>query len=216
MTAINPVEPGRSRDRILEILLKSEGPVPVQAFAAALGISRNAAHQQIMTLQREGLIEPATAIRTKGRPSQGYRLSPAGKGTFPRQYALLARQLLEELSAHLGPAELRAAMQRIGLSLADSLRSGEASDPEERVRLIAGLMRDLGYQSRAVESEDGPEIEAHNCVFHDLAMADQSICEVDAAAVPVGPNGRAPALHGTRRALVPFCVQAGEADCLSN
>ncbi len=174
-------ETARSRDRILELLLKSEEPLSVQALSAALGISRNAAHQHVMAMEREGLIERDSSIRTKGRPSQGYRLSAAGKGTFPRQYALLARQLLEELSHHLGPEELRVAMGRIGLSLADSLRSDIGSDPNERVRVIAGLMRDLGYESHPVEGAAGVEIEAHNCVFHDLAMADQAICEVDLA-----------------------------------
>jgi predicted ArsR family transcriptional regulator len=42
-------------------------------------------------------------------------------------------------------------------------------------------MRELGYESKAVEGAQGPEIEAHNCVFHELAMADQTICEVDLA-----------------------------------
>ena len=174
-------ETARSRDRILELLLKSEEPLTVQALSAALSISRNAAHQHVMAMEREGLIERDSAIRTKGRPSQGYRLSAGGKATFPRQYALLARQLLEELSRHLGPDELRTAMGRIGLSLADSLRSEVGSDPQQKVRLIAGLMRELGYESHAIDGEAGAEIEAHNCVFHDLAMADQTICEVDLA-----------------------------------
>src|SRR4051794_14694244 len=172
-------EAARSRDRILDLLLTSEEPMPVQALGAALGISRNAAHQQVTALEREGLIERASAIRTKGRPSQGFRLSAAGRATFPRQYALLARQLLEELSRHLGPDELRRAMGRIGASLADGLGSGIGVDPDERIPLIAGLMRELGYESKAVDGPDGPEIEAHNCVFHDLAMADSAICEVD-------------------------------------
>lgn len=171
-------ETARSRDRILELLLKSEEPLSVQALSAALSISRNAAHQHVMAMEREGLIERGSAIRTKGRPSQGYRLSDAGKSTFPRQYALLARQLLEELSRHLGPEELRVAMGRIGLSLADSLR-GEIG--RDQVPLIAGLMRRLGYESQAIDGDEGPEIEAHNCVFHDLAMADPTICEVDLA-----------------------------------
>ncbi len=174
-------EPARSRDRILGLLLRSEEPLTVQSLSAALSISRNAAHQHVMAMEREGLIERASPIRTKGRPSQGYRLSAAGKATFPHQYALLARQLLEELSRHLGPQQLRVAMGRIGASLADSLRSDMASDPNDRIRLIAGLMRELGYESRPVKGPDGPEIEAHNCVFHDLAMADPSICEVDLA-----------------------------------
>lgn len=173
------IESARSRDRILELLLKSEAPLSVQALAASLGISRNAAHQQMMALEREGLVERAAAIRTKGRPSQGFRLSEAGNATFPRQYALLARQLLEQLAQHLGPEELRRTMEQIGLSLADSLRSGIGTDPSQRLALIASMMRQLGYESATVDGPDGAEIEAHNCVFHDLAFADQTICEVD-------------------------------------
>ena len=172
-------EPTRSRDRILELLLRSEEPLGVQALAAELRISRNAAHQHVMALEREGLIERAAAIRTKGRPSQGYRLSAAGKATFPRQYALLSKQLLQELSRRLGPDELRSAMERIGETLAGNLAGSLNGSPDERIPLIAGLMRELGYESKAVEGGEGLEIEAHNCVFHDLAMADQTICEVD-------------------------------------
>lgn len=173
------LETTRSRDRILELLLKAEAPLSVQALASDLGVSRNAAHQQVVALEREGLIERDAAIRTKGRPSQGYRLSDAGGATFPRQYALLARQLLEELSRQLGPAELRQAMERIGVSLADSLRSEMSPDPSERLAQIARLMRQLGYESATIDAPDGTEIEAHNCVFHDLAFADPAICEVD-------------------------------------
>ena len=172
-------EPTRSRDRILELLLKSEEPLNVQAVAKALGVSRNAAHQHVAAMEREGLVERAAAVPTGGRPSRGFRLSAAGKATFPRQYSLLAKQLLSELSQYLGPDALHAAMQRIGSSLADSLSSSLGGDPDEA--LIAGLMRELGYESSVVDGADGVEIEAHNCVFHDLAMADPAICEVDLA-----------------------------------
>lgn len=179
MTQASDIDTSRSRDRILDLLLKSEAPLSVQSLAASLGISRNAAHQQVMALEREGLVERDSAIRTRGRPSQGFRLSDAGNATFPRQYALLARELLDQLSKYLGPAELSVAMERIGTSLADSLRSGLGSDPSQRLTLIASLMRQLGYEAATVDGPDGTEIEAHNCVFHDLAFADQSICEVD-------------------------------------
>jgi predicted ArsR family transcriptional regulator len=174
-------EPAPSRDRILELLLTSAEPLGVQALSAAVGISRNAAHQHVIALEREGLIERASAIRTKGRPSRGYRLSAAGKATFPRQYALLSKQLLAELSRHLGPDELRKAMERIGQTLASNLAASLNGNANDRIGLIAAAMRELGYESSAVEGTEGPEIEAYNCVFHDLAMADQTVCEVDLA-----------------------------------
>ncbi len=174
-------EATRSRDRVLELLLRSETPMPVQALAAALGISRNAAHRQVTALAREGLVERASAIRTRGRPSQGFRLSAAGSASFPRQYALLAKQLLQELSGRLAPNELRDVMMRIGATLANSLAADLVPDSDQRIVQIADLMRGLGYDSRAIEGADGPEIEAHNCVFHDLATADPGICDVDLA-----------------------------------
>lgn len=170
-------EPARNRDRILELLLKSEQPLTVQALSKAVGISRNAAHQHVAAMEREGLVERASAVRTAGRPSRGFRLSAAGKATFPRQYSLLAKQLLTELSQYLGPDELQQAMQRIGKTLAGSL--SVSVGPVADQALIAALMRELGYESKVVDGPDGPEIEAHNCVFHDLAMADPAICEVD-------------------------------------
>lgn len=179
MDAFSANESSRSRDRVLELLLRSDSPLSVQVLAAAVGISRNAAHQQVVALEREGLIERASAIRTKGRPSQGFQLSTAGRATFPRQYSLLAKQLLGELSQILGPAELHGAMQRIGKSLAASLSDKVGGNADQE--LIAGLMRELGYESSVIQGESGLEIEAHNCVFHDLAQADPSICEVDLA-----------------------------------
>lgn len=151
----------------------------VQSLSVALGISRNAAHQQVMALEREGLIERDAAIKTRGRPSQGYRLSNAGGATFTRQYALLARQLLTQLSRHLQPAEFQRAMTQIGKDLAASLSIDAEQGSDEAIGAIAGLMRELGYESAAIDGPDGPEIEAHNCVFHDLAFADPTICEVD-------------------------------------
>jgi predicted ArsR family transcriptional regulator len=177
MDGLTISESARSRDRILELLLRSERPLSIRALAAALGISRNGAHRQVTSLEHEGLIERASAIRTKGRPSQGFQLSKAGKATFPRQYSLLAKQLLAELSQYLGPDELHVAMQRIGKTLAGSLSASVG--PEANAELIAGLMRELGYESKVVDGAEGPQIEAHNCVFHDLAMADPGICEVD-------------------------------------
>jgi len=181
MNSPSDLQSTRSRDRILDLLLKAEAPLSVQAAARELGVSRNAAHQQMVALEREGLIERDIAIRTKGRPSQGYRLSEKGGATFPRQYALLAKQMLEEMARVLGPAELEQAMERIGLSLANSLRSSVGDDQSERLVQIAALMRQLGYESAAIGGPDGVEIEAHNCVFHDLAFADRAICGVDLA-----------------------------------
>ena len=177
MTATREPSPGGSRERILALLLHAPAPLSVPALAVQLGISRNATHQHVVALERDGLVERAAQISTRGRPSQGFRLSEAGEALFPRQYSLLARKLIAELTRHLGPDALPGALARIGADIATDLGPRLAAGAE-RVPSIAALMRDLGYEADLAGDGD---IEAHNCVFHDLAMRDPAICAVDLA-----------------------------------
>jgi predicted ArsR family transcriptional regulator len=172
-------QPARgSRERILGLLLHAPGPLSIPALAARLGISRNATHLHVSALERDGLVERAAQISTKGRPSQGFQLSGAGEAVFPRQYALLARKLIVELARRLGPDALPETMAQIGEDLAREL-APRTADGRATVPAIAELMRELGYEAHLADSVD--EIEAHNCVFHDLAMRDPAICAVDLA-----------------------------------
>jgi predicted ArsR family transcriptional regulator len=193
-----------TRERILALLLHAPQPLSTPALAAELGISRNAAHQHIGGLERDGLIERADRLATRGRPSQGFRLSAAGTALFPRQYALLARNLIAELARHLGPEALPASMARIGRDLARQLAPRVGAQHEQLLPSIAGLMRDLGYEAHLAGSDGDVEIEAHNCVFHDLAMQDDAICAVDLALLG-GLTGRT-VEHRT-------CMARGERSC---
>jgi predicted ArsR family transcriptional regulator len=194
--------PGGTRERILTLLLHAPAPLSIPALAAQLGISRNATHQHIGGLERDGMVERAEQISTRGRPSQGFRLSEAGTAFFPRQYALLARNLIAELARHLGPEALPQAMARIGRDIAGQLQpriaEGGAALPS-----IAALLRELGYEAHLTDA-GGDEIEAHNCVFHDLAMRDPAICAVDLALLG--------SLSG-RRIEHLSCMARGERSC---
>jgi predicted ArsR family transcriptional regulator len=195
--------PGGNRERILSLLLHAPGPLSIPALAVQLGISRNATHQHVNGLARDGLVERAAQISTRGRPSQGFRLSAAGEALFPRQYALLARKLIGELAKLLGPDVLPAALSRIGEEIAGELAPRLAAGGDVSLEGIAGLMRELGYEAH-LAGDRGEEIEAHNCVFHNLAMRDPAICAVDLALL-AKLSGRA-IEHRT-------CMARGERSC---
>jgi predicted ArsR family transcriptional regulator len=173
--------PGGTRERILSLLLHAPEPMSIPVLAGKLGISRNATHLHVSSLERDGVVERAAQIATGGRPSQGFRLSAAGEALFPRQYALLARKLVGELARFLGPEALPGALARIGEEVAKDLAAAIAASDEATIPAIADLMRELGYEAHLVGDEGEEVIEAHNCVFHDLAMHDQAICAVDLA-----------------------------------
>jgi predicted ArsR family transcriptional regulator len=206
MTSPSEASPGGSRERILSLLLHAPGPLSIPALAVELGISRNATHQHVGALERDGLVERAAQISTRGRPSQGFQLSPAGGALFPRHYALLARKLIGELARFVGPDALPGALARIGEDIAGELAPALAQGGEVTVPAIAALMRELGYEAHLADSEgEGEEeIEAHNCVFHDLAMRDPAVCAVDLALL--GRLSGRPIEH--RR-----CMALGERSC---
>jgi predicted ArsR family transcriptional regulator len=181
MTSVAETAPGPNRERILSLLLHAPGPVSIPALAAQLGISRNATHKHDGTLERAGLVERAELISTGGRPSQGFRLSAAGHALFPRQYALLASKLVAELGRVLGPESLPDALARLGTEIAGELSPQLMASGEARIPAIAALMRTLGYEAHFDEGGGEPQIEAHNCVFHDLAMRDATVCAIDLA-----------------------------------
>lgn len=193
--------PRGTRERILTLLLHAPEPLSIPALASRLGISRNATHLHVGGLERDGLIERAAQISTRGRPSQGFQLSGAGEARFPRQYALLARKLIVELVRRLGPDALPETMAQIGEDLAREL-APRMSEGGVSVPAIAELMRELGYEAHLADTAD--EIEAHNCVFHDLAMRDPAICAVDLALL--GTLSGRPVEH--RR-----CMARGERSC---
>ncbi|MBB2795888.1 UNVERIFIED_ORG: putative ArsR family transcriptional regulator [Rhizobium pisi] len=92
--------------RIL-ILIKTEGPQLAAAIGDALGISGEAARQQLARMAEEGLVEPVTvAAAGRGRPRQLWHLTAAGNRRFPDGHAELTANLLATLTEQLGAAAL--------------------------------------------------------------------------------------------------------------
>jgi len=62
-------------------------------------------------------------------------------------------------------------------------RIAEIDDVSERIKALAAIMRQLGYESGVVDwpKEKLPVIEATNCVFHSLAQRFPEVCHFDLA-----------------------------------
>jgi predicted ArsR family transcriptional regulator len=55
------------------------------------------------------------------------------------------------------------------------------SGSAERITAVADVMRDMGYDAVAKQEDGEPVIEAHNCVFHQLAAKRPEVCRFDLA-----------------------------------
>jgi len=173
---------GRTQKKILQNLLQAKAPLRVEALSQILNISRNATYQHMMSLERDGLIERASIAQTKGRPSQTYQLSQAGRHHFPKHYALFANLLVELVKTKMGSEELNAYLKELGQNLATEFTDRvEGLKGKALFKEIASIMGELGYESELMVMPDQEtcELKAYNCVFHELAQKHEEVCTLD-------------------------------------
>jgi predicted ArsR family transcriptional regulator len=175
----------RTRRRILlRHLLRNKPGASVDELAHALGVTRTAVRQHLAASMRDGLVARGGDRASGGRPKQLYVLTDAGREEFPRRYSWFAQLLIGAISAEHGVAGLRTRLGRIAASVVAELRhrGPEGRTRRERVRQMATLMDELGYDAHPARDVGGaPVIEADNCVFHELAMKNPTICQFDLA-----------------------------------
>jgi predicted ArsR family transcriptional regulator len=91
----------QAHDRLL-VLLKRDDPSATVELGARLGITGEAARQQLRRLQEEGLLEAASEVRGRGRPIRVWKLTPAANRRFPDSHAELTAQLIQTIRKTLG------------------------------------------------------------------------------------------------------------------
>jgi DeoR family suf operon transcriptional repressor len=175
---------GQRQQALLSLLLERKEGLTIDQMAASLGITRTAVREHIGALERDRLVAPgAFALSTGGRPGRRYTLTARGHAMFPKHYDLMARMLLEALTQRLGSAEAESELRALGAKLAARMQHRvTGATLAERARSIAALMREFGYASSAPNAQSAT-IEALNCVYHDLARADQTVCSLDIALI---------------------------------
>jgi predicted ArsR family transcriptional regulator len=137
-------------DRLL-YELKSRGPQPAAALAAACAITPMGAHKQLQSLAAQGLVQSEDRVEGAGRPKRIWTLSAAGHARFPDRHGELAVQLIRNAAELLGPEALdrlitareRQAEAHYRKRLAGARTLGA------RVRRLAELRAAEGYMARA-------------------------------------------------------------------
>lgn len=170
--------------QILELLLKNRSGLSIDNIAEALGISRTAVKQHFFTIENEGYIRKDQSNKTAGRPATLYVITDKGINYFPKQYAWFLEMVLGNLIRESGPEQFKSYMSTLGAALAQKLRGRfEGKSLNERMKELAAVMEELGYQTEAVSDNENntASIQAHNCVFHDLAQKHAEICALDLA-----------------------------------
>ncbi|TCL76014.1 metalloregulator ArsR/SmtB family transcription factor [Rhizobium sp. BK251] len=165
-------------NRIL-LLLKTEGPQLAAAIGTSLGITGEAARQQLAKLAEDGLVAPVTeAAVGRGRPRQLWHLTAAGNQTFPDGHAELTASLLSALVDTLGSDALDAIISaREAETIGRYQREVTAPDLAGRVGQLAAIRTREGYMADSWSEDDGSILLVENhCPICTAAAACAGFC----------------------------------------
>jgi predicted ArsR family transcriptional regulator len=173
---------GDTQQRLMRALLAEHAGSTVETLCAKLRVTHNAVRQHLSALIAHGYVERARSRPSGGRPLAIFRITGTGSALFPRNYAVIASEMFVALRSQLGDEQLETFMQQMGRSLGQrELPLPATASHEEVVRGLAAQLDRLGYEALAVKYRDEWQIEAFNCVFHEVAKQHREVCKFDLA-----------------------------------
>jgi len=170
----------RDADRFL-MLLKTGGPQTTGALAKEVGITGEAARQQLIKLAKEGLVAGVSEASGVGRPALVWQLTPTGHGRFPDAHADLTVQLIRSIRTELGEEaldKLIAARERETRRSYDAEMDG-ADALRDRVARLAAIRSREGYMAQWQEDDEGFTLTENHCPICAAAAICQGFCRAE-------------------------------------
>ena len=158
------------RQSVLEALRGSDAPLGITELAEQLGIHPNTVRFHLDALVAQGLVDRRLEAPTgRGRPRTVHTPHPGMDRGGQRQYQLLAKILLAQLSTNPDAGSAAEAAGRSwGGYLVEHIPPSREPDAPEATRRLNAMMTDLGF---APEPDGGAteRIRLRHCPFLELA-----------------------------------------------
>jgi predicted ArsR family transcriptional regulator len=175
---------GTTRGQIVALLRRARQTV--DDLAAVLHLTDNAVRAHLVRLERDGLVRQHGIRRGERRPALVYELTPEAEGLFPKAYAPALARLLEVLSEHASPDEVRQLAQESGRRLAAGY-SVHAGSPRERLQAAADALSSFGGLAEVyaddTDAEGGLLLEGFSCPLGGLVADHPELCALAEALV---------------------------------
>uniref|UniRef100_UPI003BAC710B helix-turn-helix transcriptional regulator n=1 Tax=Stappia sp. TaxID=1870903 RepID=UPI003BAC710B len=164
--------------------LKMQGALTSAQTGQKLGITGEAARQQLVKLSEDGLVDEERRSAGRGRPATYWHLTEKGQARFPDSHAALTVDLLRSVRDVLGQEALDTvigareastqAQYEVAMAGCGSLR--------ERVIKLAELRSAEGYMAAAEEDQEGGMLLIENhCPICAAATFCQGFCRAEKA-----------------------------------
>ena len=167
-----------TRGKVL-LLLKKSSPCTVAYLSQQLGLTRNAIRQHLSALERDNLVTRQPLRTGPTKPALAYSLTATAEPLFPKQYASLLANLIQELVAREGNPPVTTLLSSLGRAAATSYLSRLAQrNNRDRLEEVRRIMEEGGALSESCQM--GPEvvIRDFNCPYAEVVKAQPEVCQV--------------------------------------
>jgi predicted ArsR family transcriptional regulator len=170
-----------STRKVILTMLKTEGNLSVSEMAKQLQITEMAVRRHLNTLERDGLIDSKLVRQAMGRPTNLYFLTESANELFPKNYHTLTLDLLGELAAEAGEAQVHLLFERRKDKMVSRFEEQLQGKPlGERVKALADIQNANGYMANWSAVEDGSFIiNEHNCPISQVANQYNHACQCE-------------------------------------
>ncbi|HZG75143.1 MAG TPA: ArsR family transcriptional regulator [Paenibacillus sp.] len=171
-------------------MLRKRGPLNANDIAKQLGISDIAVRRHLNNLERDRIIRSETVRQAMGRPTFVYSLTDHAEYLFPKHYADITLEFLNDVRELQGPGAIDALFERREERLEQKYKERLQEKPPvadgaealaARVDELAAIQEERGYMAdwREERAGDGATyvITEHNCPIHAIAHNFTQACD---------------------------------------
>ncbi len=167
-----------TRGRIVEELRRQKSASAVD-LAGRFGLSPNAIRQQLVVLERDGLIVEKSVRRGKTKPTYEFSLTRAAEKLFPQQYDKMLGAVLREVKSQFGQEGVSKVFEGIAKrSVAKAKERVTAAGVQDRLAQLTGVLRDGGVVAEYDLIEGGYLLREHNCPYSEVVKDYPEVCSV--------------------------------------
>lgn len=159
--------------------LRRRGSASAADLAGQFGVSPNAVRQQLVVLERDGLVAERPVRRGPTKPTLEFSLTKDAQKLFPQAHDKMLSAVLREVREQFGPIGVRQifdGLARRSVELARLRVNGDS--PARKVEQLADLLRERGVVADVDLIEGGFALHERNCPYSTVASEHPEMCSV--------------------------------------
>jgi predicted ArsR family transcriptional regulator len=167
-----------TRGRIVEELRRRKSASAVD-LAQTFGLSPNAVRQQLVVLERDGLIVEKSVRRGPTKPTYEFSLTAEAEKLFPQHYDKMLGAVLREVKEQFGREGVAKVFDGIAKrTVAKAKDRVTAPDAEGKFRQLTEVLREGGVVAEYSLIDGGFALHEHNCPYSEVVKEHPEVCSV--------------------------------------